>query len=198
MLTEIYLEYFKCFEKLRLPLAPLTLLTGLNASGKSSILQALLLLHQTAVDNKFSDSLLLHGSVVRLGTAGDVIDKVNGRDELTIKLSTDKDSFLWRFNATDRDKLVIPLQDVEYCYTDDGIYKSEKKMVGKDFYRLFFPFSSRVTSEVKLGDNFAKYKTLLENLTYVSADRLGPRETYVVSTSDRLTGQRIHRAKSYI
>ena len=39
MLEELKLRYFKCFKSLDLPLSPLTLLAGANASGKSSILQ---------------------------------------------------------------------------------------------------------------------------------------------------------------
>ncbi len=46
MFTRIDLQFFKRFKLLRLPLAPLTLPTGLNASGKSSVLQALAFLHQ--------------------------------------------------------------------------------------------------------------------------------------------------------
>lgn len=41
MISKLYLESFKCFPSLKLLLAPVTLLTGLNSSGKSSILQAL-------------------------------------------------------------------------------------------------------------------------------------------------------------
>ncbi|NOS89785.1 MAG: AAA family ATPase [Methylococcaceae bacterium] len=44
MLNRLDLKCFKCFEELHLPLAPLTLLSGTNASGKSSLLQALVLL----------------------------------------------------------------------------------------------------------------------------------------------------------
>lgn len=47
MITQINLRHFKCFDTLKLPLQRLTLLSGLNASGKSSVLQALVLLHQT-------------------------------------------------------------------------------------------------------------------------------------------------------
>lgn len=44
MLTRLELKNFKCFEDFTLPLAPLTLLTGLNNSGKSTILQSLRML----------------------------------------------------------------------------------------------------------------------------------------------------------
>ncbi len=49
--NKLQLEYFKCFEKLSLPLANLTLLSGVNSSGKSTVLQTLALLNQTAIDN---------------------------------------------------------------------------------------------------------------------------------------------------
>ncbi|MCL2151858.1 MAG: DUF3696 domain-containing protein [Oscillospiraceae bacterium] len=41
MINNIYLESFKCFSKADIMLAPLTLLTGLNSSGKSSVMQAI-------------------------------------------------------------------------------------------------------------------------------------------------------------
>jgi predicted ATPase len=50
VLLDIELDHFKCFRELTLPLRPLTVLTGVNASGKSTVIQALMLLHQTVVD----------------------------------------------------------------------------------------------------------------------------------------------------
>jgi len=75
VLTRIELRHFKCFELLKLPLAPLTLLAGANASGKSTVLQAIGLLHQTVKDSPFANRLLLNGSVLRLGSAVDVIEQ---------------------------------------------------------------------------------------------------------------------------
>jgi AAA15 family ATPase/GTPase len=46
-LKNFTLENFKAFQKCTLDLAPLTILIGENSSGKSSILQALLLIKQT-------------------------------------------------------------------------------------------------------------------------------------------------------
>ncbi len=44
MLKNIKIENFKCFENEIIDLKPLTLITGTNSSGKSSLLQAILLL----------------------------------------------------------------------------------------------------------------------------------------------------------
>ena len=59
MLTRIDLRHFKCFETLKLPLCRLTLLSGANASGKSSVMQALVLLHQTMREHEWSSRLKL-------------------------------------------------------------------------------------------------------------------------------------------
>ncbi|MBZ0275736.1 MAG: DUF3696 domain-containing protein [Anaerolineae bacterium] len=47
MLTRLRLSRFKCWHELDLGLAPLTILFGTNSSGKTSILESLLLLKQT-------------------------------------------------------------------------------------------------------------------------------------------------------
>lgn len=55
MLNEITIEGFKCIENETLKLAPLTVLTGTNSSGKSTVIQALLLLLRFAVvPNRYS------------------------------------------------------------------------------------------------------------------------------------------------
>ena len=50
MLTRIKIENFKCFKELDLKCAPLTLLTGINGTGKSSVFQALMLIRRTFVE----------------------------------------------------------------------------------------------------------------------------------------------------
>ena len=48
MIRLIKIKNFKCFDNLRLPLSKLTILAGANASGKSTVMQALLLAEATA------------------------------------------------------------------------------------------------------------------------------------------------------
>ncbi len=47
MIRLLHLQNFKCFENQSLQFRPLTLLSGLNGTGKSSVLQSLLLLRQS-------------------------------------------------------------------------------------------------------------------------------------------------------
>ena len=96
MLTGIDLKHFKCFDLLKLPLRPLTLLSGANASGKSSVLQALVLLHQTITEHEWSDRLLLNGRAIRLGTVADVVDQ-RARRSCQIALRTNDNEIRWEF-----------------------------------------------------------------------------------------------------
>jgi predicted ATPase len=69
MLRRCTLENFKPIRgRLDLPLAPLTLLAGLNSSGKSTVLQSILLASQTLGNQNLDRPLILNGNVVRLGT----------------------------------------------------------------------------------------------------------------------------------
>ncbi|MDR1857182.1 MAG: AAA family ATPase [Desulfovibrio sp.] len=67
MLQSLSIKGFKCFDDKYFSLAPLTVLTGQNASGKTSFLHSLALLHQSICDNETLAILLLNGSVVNLG-----------------------------------------------------------------------------------------------------------------------------------
>ncbi len=79
MFTEIGIENFKSFGKMqRIPLKPITLLYGPNSSGKSSLLQSLLLFKQTLEESGDDKIVLLpKGNFVDLGGYQEFI---NGHD----------------------------------------------------------------------------------------------------------------------
>lgn len=88
MITAIELTNFKCFEKQQVLLKPLTLLAGLNSSGKSTIIQALLLLRQSYLENLLPDiGLTLNGKLAQLGTAKDVLFEEADTDEIGFELN---------------------------------------------------------------------------------------------------------------
>lgn len=53
MISNIYLKNFKAFQKAEIPPAQLNIFTSLNALGKSTFLQTLLLLRQSYRQNTF-------------------------------------------------------------------------------------------------------------------------------------------------
>jgi NAD(P)-dependent dehydrogenase (short-subunit alcohol dehydrogenase family) len=75
MLTHLAFTNFKSWPKLELPCGRITGLFGTNSSGKTSILQFLLLLKQTKEATDRALSLELNGPYVELGTIKDAIHK---------------------------------------------------------------------------------------------------------------------------
>ncbi|WP_442936855.1 DUF3696 domain-containing protein [Nostoc sp.] len=72
MINSLKLTNYKAFENQLIEFKPLTLLSGLNSTGKSSILQSLLLLRQSYQQELLPNvGLALNGELVRIGTAQD-------------------------------------------------------------------------------------------------------------------------------
>lgn len=97
MITRLKLRNLKCFEKLDIRLAPLTLLTGLNAAGKSTTLQALLLLAQTLRAHTKNGELLLNGQLVSLGSPGEVLNENSPGNGLSLGFDAGREEYLWNF-----------------------------------------------------------------------------------------------------
>src|SRR5579863_3841598 len=93
MITSIRLHNFKCFADKTIALRPLTLLTGQNGTGKSSVLQSLLLLRQSSSAGMLpKKGLLLNGDLVSLGTASDVLCESAQGDVVELTVTHDEDS----------------------------------------------------------------------------------------------------------
>lgn len=87
MIESIELSNFKCFERQTIQLRALTLLAGLNSSGKSTVIQSLLLLRQSYLENVLpSIGLTLNGKLAQLGTARDVLFEEADIDEIGFEL----------------------------------------------------------------------------------------------------------------
>jgi predicted ATPase len=82
MLEHIELKNFKSARNLNVKLAPLTVLTGLNGSGKSTVLQSIALLKQSLRSGVASQELRLRGVLVRLGRSEDVRFEGADSDEI--------------------------------------------------------------------------------------------------------------------
>lgn len=75
MISRLEVRRFKCFSRLELRVGALTLLVGSNASGKSSVLQALLLLRQSFERGRSHwDELALNGTYTSVGMARDALN----------------------------------------------------------------------------------------------------------------------------
>lgn len=76
MLKNIRLSNYKCFNDSRdIEIKPLTVLCGVNSSGKSTIMKSLLTLKQTYENAGDKKSLILNSSYVKNGTCNDILYK---------------------------------------------------------------------------------------------------------------------------
>ena len=103
MISAIEISNFKCFSALRLSLGKLTMLTGFNASGKSTALQSILLLAQTLRKKERGADLWLNGSLLHLGNPGDVINQDQATSELILVFTTDELDLSWSMRAVERE-----------------------------------------------------------------------------------------------
>ena len=171
MIKGMRLQNFKCFADQTLRFKALTLLTGVNGMGKSTTLQALLLLRQSYQQGLLpAKGLALNGDLTHIGTAHDALFEDAGEIEdvgenvigfsLVVDQGQEK-TWLFSFpqDASESRKLTAPHE--------------------ADVLKLIssIPNSDVIYSSSLFGDKFH----------YLQAERLGPRRFF--ETSDFLVHQ---------
>ncbi len=161
-LHSLRLQNFKCFEDQHLRLHPLTLLTGLNSTGKSSVIQSLLLLRQSYQQGLLlKTGLALNGDLVHIGTAKDAL--FEGADALPKGAKEDSIGF---------DLLL-----------ENGIEKQWRFQYDREVDVL--SLSSSASDDTMIIYDASLFN---DNFHYLQAERLGPRRFF--ETSDFLVRQR--------
>jgi predicted ATPase len=152
MLKSIHLKNWKSFVDEEIPLGALTLLSGQNGAGKSSVIQALLMLRQSYQQKSLSSSSLsLQGELVRLGTVEDIRYEYAEEDEGEIGLTWEGGAASWRFAIP-----TFPREKLESRYLELDAFPQEADISGLS---LFSPASCQ----------------------FLHAERVGPRVAYAFS-----------------
>ena len=154
MLTRIKLSNFKCFQNLDLDCAPLTLLCGLNGMGKSSVIQALLVLRQSFESGDlFEGRLVLGGTLADLGTGTDVLFEDADSDVVGFEIESDEVEKTWTM-------------EFGYSQTTDQLTVENNA-------------SSR--SHPFVPTDWEEVRPFGHNLLYIDAERIGPQKFYPLS-----------------
>lgn len=103
MIKGLHLHNFKSAEDLNIQLRPLTLLAGLNGSGKSSVLQSISLIKQSLDIDASAKTIVLDGEFVQLGRSEDVLFDGSKMEEMLFVIETEGGSFKFRCEATPGD-----------------------------------------------------------------------------------------------
>ena len=166
MLAYIRMQGFKCFFDQTVPLAPLTILAGANNTGKSSVIQALLLLRQGDLEKRlFYHNVTLPGLDTSLSAGGKI--PLNGQ---LVHLGTAKDVFC-QWAEEDHILFSIAFMDLP-----------DKVFSWKCSYKRDYPddlILEVVDSNVK--DKPPRMTLFSKTFTYLGADRIGSQLIYPVS-----------------
>lgn len=112
MIKKLHLKNFKSHRDTELNLKPLSLISGVNNVGKSSVLQSLLLLRQTFKRGKLGEGLVLNKPLIELGRGNDVLYKFAQDPILAIELTTDDTLLSFQYSVDDNalDGSLLPLR----------------------------------------------------------------------------------------
>lgn len=125
MITSLRLINFKAFENQLLEFRPLTLLSGLNSTGKSSVLQSLLLLRQSYLLDILDKGLTLQAGLIDIGTAQDAFSERAKSNYIGFELGLkDGSQGIWHFeyDITKKEETFIKLTNSSQI--DARVYKS--------------------------------------------------------------------------
>lgn len=95
MIQKLYIKDLKCFNELEIELSNLNLLVGTNSSGKSSVIQSILLILHNISNNGNSP---LNGKVISLGDFKEVANYINNAKEFSVAVEENTNTLKLVFN----------------------------------------------------------------------------------------------------
>lgn len=93
MIRMLKLKNFKCFQSQDILFRPMTLLTGVNSAGKSTVIQSLLLLQQNLFEINSKNHVTTSGDLVNIGMPNDMLNSNVDDDSVSITVITEEKSF---------------------------------------------------------------------------------------------------------
>lgn len=173
MLDKLRIKNFKCFADSEIILKNLNLFSGTNSSGKSTAIQALLLLPHNTTENVGSP---LNNQWITLGSFNETRNSIKNAKTFNIAVEKDEKSFEVCFSASDNENSDVETklekrspELIEFLnYQNRHIFYLPATRIGpKDhFPKNFDKFNMLGNSGEFVVDYFAKYRltSVLENL----------------------------------
>ena len=164
MLTNIRLRNFKAFKDTGdIPIAPLTVLTGPNSSGKSAIIRAMMALRQTVENRDLNTAFVPTGDYVDLGTFEDFAFKHDVQSSVRIEVASrwysgmDHPEGLIAFPSPGWIYLSVSLELAKLASIDRIYLKDSKIALGPEW----LTFDKKSMSGNQLGQS---YRTTVKSL----------------------------------
>lgn len=203
MLNGLILKNFKLFkDRTEVPLSRINLFTGVNGRGKSTVLQAFLLLMQSSEHDRTTENIHFNGTCVSLGFFEDVKNIQNGPSTpVNFGFLFSSELIKYGIDYTiiyePEDQLIGKILNIiihgsfegkpfQYTIDNEGDVMSLTNPKGKEttvfpsLYDLFIPsqFQDEILFNIYNSLSFLK-------VHYISADRIGPKLYYTSISQKR-------------
>lgn len=145
MIKKLHLKNFKSHRDTRLEIKPLTIISGVNNIGKSSVLQSLLLLRQSFNKKRLNAGLDLNMPLVSIGIGNDALYRLAQEPILSIGITTDDMELDFNFDVgkaltesfipiTEESKMRIKSESVDALFKDNFQYLSANRWASRSDY----------------------------------------------------------------
>ncbi len=114
MITKIDIEGFKNIKSQEFDIKPLTILTGLNSTGKSTLIQAILLFSSLSANSINKSSLILSDYIKLFGNFNNLRNKYQKSEEIKITLSFENKDYQLKITSESREiekNAILPFEE---------------------------------------------------------------------------------------
>ncbi|NOS89786.1 MAG: DUF3696 domain-containing protein [Methylococcaceae bacterium] len=132
-------------------------------------------------EHEWSMRLMLNGQSLKLGTVSDVVNEQIGGRNFEIAITIDKEKIAWSFMGDgDRNDQSVAVVEIKFSGTESRHLKinSQAEKIG---WLPKYQDSLHYLLPVLMIDRFdiEEFVYHFKNLTYITAERIGPREIYL-------------------
>lgn len=146
MIKKLHLKNFKAFADENFDFKPLTLISGLNSTGKSSIIQSLVLLRYAYITDYLpNNGIKLDNKIAYIGTAEDALYENAEEELISFGIAWENDQqTIWNFDYDSPSSNVLPIaliiNDAQVnqfnLFNDDFHYLGAERITPEESYPL--------------------------------------------------------------
>lgn len=163
MIRKISFENYKAFERGEIKLKPITILLGANSVGKSSIINLLLMLQQTANSSTYKSALRHHGENVSMGECENIFRYKDTSRNISIEFEFESGEL----RDLLKDRL---LKDLIFSYLHPLDRLSKELVLRDDVWQAKidqFIDSSRKRDKLSAYENESLFRELLDTVSWL-------------------------------
>lgn len=189
MITELHIRNYKSHKNTQLPLKPLTILTGVNGGGKSSVIQSFLLLLQSYKRQRLTQALILNDALCGIGTGKDAVYQSAEEDFVQFVFRSNELDYSWKYASNESKDFLSGNEEENSAnpnwtnislFTNDFQYLSAGRLPELKFERedLLVESEGQISQKRGYGELVAQFLYFYGEKIKVNAALLNSNSTY--------------------